>query len=70
MTAGLDFALTLVAQLRGEDVARRLTLELEYDPAPPFDCGHPDRADAELLAQVRQREHAWVEQRRVLLTRS
>lgn len=70
VTAGLDFALTLVAQLRGEDVARRLTLELEYDPAPPFDCGHPDRADAELLAQVRQREHAWVEQRRVLLTRS
>src|SRR5688572_12006209 len=39
VTAGLDFALTMVAKLRGEDAARRITLGLEYDPCPPYACG-------------------------------
>jgi cyclohexyl-isocyanide hydratase len=55
VTAGLDFGLTLVAELAGEATARALQLGLEYDPAPPFDGGHPDRCDPALVAQVRSR---------------
>ena len=55
VTAGLDFALTLVAELAGEDAARAIQLHLEYAPAPPFDSGRPDRARASVLAAVRER---------------
>ncbi len=54
VTAGIDFALTLVAELAGEDVARRIQFGLEYDPQPPFD-GSPDRAAAPLRAQLEAR---------------
>ncbi len=33
----------MVAELAGETVARTIQLGIEYDPAPPFDSGHPDR---------------------------
>ncbi len=39
VTAGMDFALVLAAELAGADVARGIQLALEYDPQPPFDCG-------------------------------
>lgn len=45
VTAGIDFALTLIAEARGEQVAKVIQLALEYDPQPPFDCGSPERAD-------------------------
>ena len=56
VTAGIDFALTLVAREAGEEWARSIQLALEYDPAPPFDSGTPssagdDRADR-LKAQI------------------
>lgn len=51
VTAGIDFALTLTAAIRGEAHARLVQLSLEYDPAPPFDSGSPDRADAATLAR-------------------
>lgn len=44
VTAGIDFALSLTALLRGEDHARAVQLSMEYDPAPPFDAGSPERA--------------------------
>ena len=50
VTAGIDFALTLAALIRGEDAARMLQLAFEYDPAPPFDAGSPDRAGPDLVA--------------------
>jgi cyclohexyl-isocyanide hydratase len=53
VTAGIDFALALMAAIRGEDHARFVQLSLEYDPAPPFDSGSPARADAATLAQYR-----------------
>lgn len=53
VTSGLDFAFVLLDLLRGEDVARKLQLMLEYDPAPPFDSGHPRVADGETVAAVR-----------------
>jgi len=53
VTAGIDFALALTAAIRGEAHAKFVQLSLEYDPAPPFDSGTPERADAETLARYR-----------------
>jgi len=53
VTAGIDFALLIAARVAGEEVARAIQLGIEYDPAPPFDSGHPDRADAALVARTR-----------------
>lgn len=55
VTAGIDFALTLTALLKGEDHARMLQLAFEYDPSPPFDAGSPETAGAALVASYRQR---------------
>ena len=44
VTSGIDFGLAVVAEIAGESIARRIQLGMEYDPAPPFDSGHPDRA--------------------------
>jgi cyclohexyl-isocyanide hydratase len=52
VTAGIDFAYELAAELAGEDIAKRLQLALEYDPAPPFDCGSPEKAGQELVNEV------------------
>ena len=55
VTSGLDFALTLIARLRGDAVAQAIQLAIEYDPAPPFPGGHPDRAPAAVTAGLRAR---------------
>jgi cyclohexyl-isocyanide hydratase len=55
VTAGIDFALALTAAIRGEAHARIVQLALEYDPAPPFDCGSPERAGEPLVAAYRER---------------
>lgn len=55
VTAGIDFALTLTAMLRGATHAKAVQLSLEYDPAPPFDSGSPDAADPAIVAAVRRR---------------
>jgi cyclohexyl-isocyanide hydratase len=44
VTAGLDFGLEIVAALRGKMYAEVLQLQAEYDPAPPYDSGSPDKA--------------------------
>jgi cyclohexyl-isocyanide hydratase len=44
VTAGIDFALSVIAEIAGETTARRIQLGIEYDPAPPFDSGNPDKA--------------------------
>src|SRR3954462_2929220 len=44
VTSGIDFGLAVIAEIAGESTARRIQLGMEYDPAPPFDSGHPDRA--------------------------
>jgi cyclohexyl-isocyanide hydratase len=51
VTAGIDFSLSLVAAIRGAAHAKLVQLSLEYDPAPPFDGGSPERADAATLAR-------------------
>jgi len=55
VTAGMDFALRLTAELAGEQLARGIQLGLEYDPAPPFDSGTPERATPELVQAVLDR---------------
>ncbi len=55
VTAGIDFALTLIALIRGEAHARMVQLALEYDPQPPFDAGSPERAGPALVAAYRRR---------------
>ena len=53
VTAGLDFAFTMVAELAGETLAQGIQLGLEYCPDPPFNAGSPDTAPPEILAVVR-----------------
>jgi cyclohexyl-isocyanide hydratase len=55
VTAGIDFALTVVAELAGADYAQALQLGFEYAPEPPFNAGRPDLARPEILAAVNQR---------------
>jgi cyclohexyl-isocyanide hydratase len=54
VTAGIDGALRLAAELRGEDTAKAIQLYMAYAPEPPFDSGTPETAPAAILAQVRQ----------------
>ena len=64
VTAGIDFALTLVAEIAGAETAQAIQLQIEYAPAPPFDSGSPDFAPPEILARVSQRNLAAAAQRR------
>jgi cyclohexyl-isocyanide hydratase len=53
VTAGIDFALSLAAEIYGEQLAKTIQLAIEYDPHPPYNSGSPASAEDELLAQVR-----------------
>lgn len=55
VTAGVDFALTLAAELAGQPMAEAIQLHLEYAPAPPFNAGTPETASAAVLETVRTR---------------
>ncbi len=70
VTAGIDFALTLAAEIAGEDVARAIQLALEYDPAPPFDAGAPEKAAPAALAAMERRYAPRREAFRAALTRA
>jgi cyclohexyl-isocyanide hydratase len=52
VTAGIDFALTIAADVAGETIARQLQLALEYGPAPPFDCGTPETAGPDMVELI------------------
>src|SRR5262249_47616207 len=43
-SAGIDFLVFVFFEIAGETTAKRIQLGIEYDPAPPFDSGHPDKA--------------------------
>jgi len=64
VTAGIDFALTIAAELVGDEEAQAIQLALEYAPAPPFDAGSPDTAPASVLKRVTERSAAGLEKRR------
>ena len=54
VTSGIDGALRLAAELRGDEVAQGIQLFMEYAPQPPFTSGTPETAPATVLAQTRQ----------------
>jgi cyclohexyl-isocyanide hydratase len=53
VTAGIDFALGIAADLHGEELARAIQLAIEYDPAPPFASGSPANASPALVENTR-----------------
>ena len=55
VTAGIDFALTLVSIMVDRKTAEMIQLRLEYNPAPPFNAGSPDTAPPEILALMKER---------------
>jgi cyclohexyl-isocyanide hydratase len=52
VTAGIDFALSVAAEVSNDDIARGIQLSIEYDPAPPYDAGSPGRAGAVLTRRL------------------
>ena len=64
VTAGIDFGLTVAAELAGEEVARSIQLVLEYDPQPPFDSGSPEKAGAERVKRIYERMAPLLQSRR------
>lgn len=63
VTAGIDFALTVLAEIAGEKVAQTLQLGLEYAPAPPFSAGRPENAPSEILVNYRDQIASLLAQR-------
>ena len=63
VTAGIDGALRLAAELRGDAVAQAIQLHMAYAPEPPFDSGTPETAPSEILEQARRSVRAITAQR-------
>jgi cyclohexyl-isocyanide hydratase len=70
VTAGIDFGLRIAALVAGEEVAKAIALGLEYDPAPPFDAGHPRVADPALVDRAREAAQARQDERRAAVARA
>jgi transcriptional regulator GlxA family with amidase domain len=64
VTAGIDFALSVVAELSGPEIAQAIQLQIEYAPEPPFDAGVPETAPPAILSRVRERIAAMAAKRR------
>ena len=69
VTAGIDGALRLAAELRGEEAAQRIQLDIEYAPEPPFTSGTPQTAPGAILQQARQSLHAITARREAMARR-
>jgi cyclohexyl-isocyanide hydratase len=55
VTAGIDFALCVAAEVAGSEAAQHIQLSLEYDPAPPFRAGNPRLAPASVRERTNER---------------
>lgn len=55
VTSGIDFGLSLLAELMGEEEAKIVQLSLEYAPAPPFSAGTPQEASSDILEKAKAR---------------
>lgn len=66
VSAGLDFGLTLAAELRGEDAAQAIQLISEYTPEPPFNSGSPETAPAEMVEAIRRNLSGFVKEAQTL----
>jgi cyclohexyl-isocyanide hydratase len=69
VTAGIDGALRVAAELRGDEAAQAIQLYMQYAPEPPFNSGTPETAPAAILEGARRAVHAITEQRGVTARR-
>lgn len=69
VTAGIDFALALVAELVSPEAAQAIQLQIEYAPAPPFAAGSPESAPAAVLAAAKARGAGMRAEREALVAR-
>ncbi|MBR0662372.1 DJ-1/PfpI family protein [Neoroseomonas oryzicola] len=69
VTAGIDFALALVADLLSPEAAQAIQLQIEYAPAPPFEAGSPETAPAQVLATAKARGAGMRADREALVAR-
>ncbi len=70
VTAGIDFALTLVGELYGPELAQEIQLMMEYNPQPPFEAGHPSVAPAAVMEAARTGSEPMMKARREAVDRS
>jgi cyclohexyl-isocyanide hydratase len=70
VTAGIDFALAVVAQVAGRSVAEEIQLAIEYSPAPPFNAGSPTTADPDLVKTLQSKWAARQDERRKLVAQA
>lgn len=70
VTAGIDMALTVLAELEGPDFARAVALAVEYAPEPPFEPGRPEHAKPEILRTVTERLERMGSERRAAVARA
>ena len=70
VTAGIDFGLTLAAEIFGRETAEQLQLMMEYAPAPPFSSGSPAEADRSLVDKLRRENAARQNERREIVVRA
>jgi cyclohexyl-isocyanide hydratase len=67
VTAGIDFALVLAAELFGDAEAQRIQLAIEYDPHPPFESGSPRTASSDVREAVLRASESSLAQRRAAI---
>ena len=70
VTSGIDFALTVAADLAGDAVAQEIQLQMEYDPAPPYQTGSPRSAPEALVITTRQKLVPFIARRRAATKRA
>jgi len=70
VTSGIDLALTIAGDLLGHSVAEEISLQMEYDPEPPYRTGSPRIAPAELVETVQNRIADFMERRRLASERA
>ncbi|MEN4637553.1 DJ-1/PfpI family protein [Pantoea agglomerans] len=70
VTSGIDFALTLVAEIAGDAVAKAVQLQMEYDPEPPFTSGSPHTASPQEVEQARAKMAEFLATRRAATERA
>jgi len=65
VTSGIDFALNVIADIYGAEIAQGIQLHMEYDPEPPFTSGSPRVAPEEILEQAKKQIAPFIEKRRL-----
>jgi len=70
ITAGIDFGLTVLAALRGENYAKAVQLQMEYAPAPPFNSGTPETAPPAITRSMRAMNEPLIKKAREIARKS